>query len=679
LAGVSGLKSVGGQAVGQGEDESIGNDRLLRTLRDSTGEFDKLRNSVREAAGGIGATFGDTQAMALRYARTAGSDVGSVIDQVKFAANVARGYGIDQSTMADMQARGENAGINSQQFAVTAGDATREGGLAGRTEEVMRALLKWSEGASRVLVSGNQMGEFARMYTGLNATGYAGFRGQNAEALIGTINSSLTGGGNAGMASQVFTYRALAAQGVKDPFAQQYVLSGGMFARTSERGGSNMTVFDATMAEARREYAGQSPDRMYYGVGRHLGLNSRQVEALVQHYKPGEIGRTQSLLQGYGLDLSKVNASGLADIGETAGASEGKLNEIRKRSLPGMSAAEQERIRGLSGEALREGLIRNFAERGMNSTEGSALVDANAHLSNAMTDLGSKLVGPLTDVKEALAKLGSIFDRGIDVFGHLLNTGHGGVDADGGNTGSGRSGNSTGDGTGGLQMNDGSTGYTSIGYRTRAGIGGFGFPGRGSGYGGRPGAGPQQAPLSGTALGNRTQQAMDYFERQGWSHEAAAGIVANLIKESGLREGAIGDGGSARGLMQWHGDRFADVAGGIGMDPTSSFEAGLAGVQYELTRGHDAGMLATGQYMRGRHSAAENGAYFSMHGERPGDKWGAAADRAGLSDGIARMPSSGGTARIEPLRVIHMLPNGRVLRTQTLPVQIVHRPTTTEL
>src|SRR5260363_90445 len=45
---------------------------------------------------------------------------------------------------------------------------------------------------------------------------------------------------------------------------------------------------------------------------------------------------------------------------------------------------------------------------------------------------------------------------------------------------------------------------------------------------------------------------------QGWTHKQAAGIVANLKIESGLNPKAVGDGGKAYGIAQWHPPRQAE-------------------------------------------------------------------------------------------------------------------------
>jgi len=58
----------------------------------------------------------------------------------------------------------------------------------------------------------------------------------------------------------------------------------------------------------------------------------------------------------------------------------------------------------------------------------------------------------------------------------------------------------------------------------------------------------------------RTRQAMDFFIRQGYQPHQAAGIVGNLLAESGLNPNVRpGDNGTAFGIAQWRGSRFAGL------------------------------------------------------------------------------------------------------------------------
>jgi len=54
--------------------------------------------------------------------------------------------------------------------------------------------------------------------------------------------------------------------------------------------------------------------------------------------------------------------------------------------------------------------------------------------------------------------------------------------------------------------------------------------------------------------------AVSRFVGRGVPNHIAAGIVGNLLAESGLKTGAVGDGGKAMSLAQWHPDRRANAA-----------------------------------------------------------------------------------------------------------------------
>ena len=114
------------------------------------------------------------------------------------------------------------------------------------------------------------------------------------------------------------------------------------------------------------------------------------------------------------------------------------------------------------------------------------------------------------------------------------------------------------------------------------GMGGNQTPG-GGGY---PRGGPvDPATVAKASKSERGKKAIDYFKEQGWSQEQAAGIVANLMVESGanLQETAVGDRGKAYGIAQWHPDRQAIFKRQFGKDiKESSFEEQLQFVQYEL-------------------------------------------------------------------------------------------------
>lgn len=133
-------------------------------------------------------------------------------------------------------------------------------------------------------------------------------------------------------------------------------------------------------------------------------------------------------------------------------------------------------------------------------------------------------------------------------------------------------------------------------------------------------------------LNERAQAAMRYFESQGWSKEQAAGIVSNLIYESGgqlnHRQAQFG-GGPGFGLAQWEGPRQADFQRVMGVDiRQSTFEQQLAFIQWELTNTES----AAGDALRGAGTADEAANIFLRRFERPRDPDASQAERTRLAN-----------------------------------------------
>lgn len=111
---------------------------------------------------------------------------------------------------------------------------------------------------------------------------------------------------------------------------------------------------------------------------------------------------------------------------------------------------------------------------------------------------------------------------------------------------------------------------------------------------------------TGLAEGPRIEQAFKFFKSRGFSGRVSAGIVGNLIVESGQNlpaHGPRGDGGQAAGIAQWHPGRrriFEQVYGKPWQD--STFTDQLNFIVWELSNkdsesgplNYDAGILLKG-------------------------------------------------------------------------------------
>jgi hypothetical protein len=111
----------------------------------------------------------------------------------------------------------------------------------------------------------------------------------------------------------------------------------------------------------------------------------------------------------------------------------------------------------------------------------------------------------------------------------------------------------------------------------------------------------------------RPEEAQAFFESKGWTREQAAGIVGNLVVESGLRTDALGDGGQAYGIAQWHPPRQAIFRQEYGKDiRQSSFQEQLEYVNWELNNSEK----AAGNALRGATTAADAAAIVDSQYER---------------------------------------------------------------
>lgn len=93
--------------------------------------------------------------------------------------------------------------------------------------------------------------------------------------------------------------------------------------------------------------------------------------------------------------------------------------------------------------------------------------------------------------------------------------------------------------------------------------------------------GPPTTPPDERNIGQKAITLLQHIG--GWTKEQAAGIVGNLLYESGLKKGIKGDSGSAYGIGQWHKDRQDKFKAWAGHDiHGSTLEEQLGFVNYEL-------------------------------------------------------------------------------------------------
>lgn len=128
--------------------------------------------------------------------------------------------------------------------------------------------------------------------------------------------------------------------------------------------------------------------------------------------------------------------------------------------------------------------------------------------------------------------------------------------------------------------------------------------------------------------------AVNFMQNLGWDRQQAIGIVANLKQESELRSGAVGDGGKAYGVAQWHADRQAEFRRVFGKSiQGSSLDDQLRFVHYEMTKGNEQG---AGRKLKATQTAQDAAAVVSRYYERPLARDVEMTRRAGIASSIIK-------------------------------------------
>lgn len=162
---------------------------------------------------------------------------------------------------------------------------------------------------------------------------------------------------------------------------------------------------------------------------------------------------------------------------------------------------------------------------------------------------------------------------------------------------------------------------------------------------------PVTAAPSGKDGKNKAEQVIDHFMTRGYSADEARAIAANLQGESGFNEKAVGDGGKAYGLAQWHPDRQAQFKRVFGKDiRDATFREQMDFVDWELKNTHKKALI---EMQRAKTLGDKTGALV-RHYEIPADIAGATAKRTQIAMGYGGyQPQMVAMAKAQPSVVNH--------------------------
>ncbi|HJR11542.1 MAG TPA: phage tail tip lysozyme [Rhodanobacteraceae bacterium] len=140
---------------------------------------------------------------------------------------------------------------------------------------------------------------------------------------------------------------------------------------------------------------------------------------------------------------------------------------------------------------------------------------------------------------------------------------------------------------------------------------------------------------------NKESQAIQYFQSQGFSRNAAIGMAANIARESNFNQHVVGDNGKAFGIGQWHPDRQANFAKVMGLPiQGSSYAQQLEFYAYEVK--HNIRLM---DILRRDPGAGQAAMAVSLMNERPANGEAEAQRRAliaqSMSNGYVGAPSIG--------------------------------------
>lgn len=148
----------------------------------------------------------------------------------------------------------------------------------------------------------------------------------------------------------------------------------------------------------------------------------------------------------------------------------------------------------------------------------------------------------------------------------------------------------------------------------------------------------------GVAATGSAAEAIQFFQSRGWTREQAAGIAANIKAESNFKTNAVGDGGKAYGIAQWHPDRQKNFYKVFGKDiRQSTFQEQLAFIDWELRNTES----RAGNSLRAASTAAEAAAIVQNQYERPANK--DPRYRASIAMGFAGEGTGAMAARTTPM------------------------------
>jgi len=669
--------------------------------------------------------------------------VNAMPQEIGLGVGLSRAYGLDNSQGVGFLGQMRGVGVtkdvqDSRRMAILIGETIAKSDAFAKADEVLEAIGNFATSQTRSSMSAANVAGYAGMFSSMVGSGMAGMDPSGAASMLSRVNSSLAAGGAKGEASQFFTSMVGNRMGL-DPLQMQVLREGGAFAskdqmfgvgsaytrymgQTGPTGGGN--YLSETRALIEEKYAGDGEQQRLMraqAFGNHTGLNMNQAMAMLS-LQPNEMGELQKVLGNKTLSLnaSGINNAAMALNGTDEDRASIRAGLLKRDDLTKDDRTTLERLGSQNPEEQKRTLAVLSAQYEQERTQGSDIRDSRAALDNIKVKVADYMVPALQDMRKALLYMAG--GNGKKTPGEMMKEFEAGEKKDRINSINEQFDNKASglkaerdkliDQKRGLrkQLMSGSINRDEYDKQVAAidarleGVGGdlkaveadrkaaidadgrpAAAPGGNPAASGSTGsAGVSGRRSGGAATGDpgnpgTSNGAMKHFMDKGWTREQAAGIVANLNKESNLRPGAVGDGGKAYGIAQWHPDRQAEFEKKYGKSIRgSSVAEQLDFVHYEMTEGKE---KAAGDRLKRAQTASEAGSIVSKYYERPLAREAEAAERGAAAEHLYRTPmpqqavaAGAGPGRgsaeaynqlrvtADPIIVQHQGPNGQQVR-----------------
>lgn len=428
---MGGLLALGvGKIVGsvmenlhKAEDNSVGYDKLKRTLGDVNVSFNALKAVVTSGADNLKITYGEMGEYAQQFTKAGNMKAGqytTIGDEVGVGVGMSRSFGLDPSQGVGLMGQMRGMGITSdvqesRRFALLIGETIGKSGAFAKADEVMQAMGSYAEAQTRNSMGGANVSGYGGMFSSMVASGVPGMDASGSASLLNRINASLSAGGAKGEASQFFTAMVGNRMGL-DPLQTQVMREGGAFATNDKMFGKDSaykdymgksgpkgknTFLSERIALLKQQYGGNSDEQklqLAQATANDLGINMNQAMRILK-IAPNQMGDMEKYV---GNDITKLNASGIASLVKVVTGTDadrrGVADSLLSRDdLDSKDKRKIEEVMAKQGatEEQKQVLATLVASRDQERTQGSDIRDSKNALDNIKTAMADKLI-PLT-------------------------------------------------------------------------------------------------------------------------------------------------------------------------------------------------------------------------------------------------------------------------------------------